>query len=754
MYYVNVVINLAVKNLFKQFIYAIPKGMGFLQEGWRVAVPFGRKTVEGFVIGKQIAEDEAKNYCDLNKIKEIIEPLDKEVWFDDDMMTLANWISNYYMCTKAESMRMFIPGKSGIKKGKENSYSIKIAEKTVYAYGITEAGKLELNNENKRIKAQMAALKLLKNGSDDDYRELTGIELQSMSVSNVTINKLLKKKWVYRINSRVLRNSYSGESEKEETHKLSEEQKIAFERIKESLNKNENKTFLLEGVTGSGKTEVYLNVVKDCIARGKQAMVLVPEIALTGQTVRRFKAWFGQSIAVVHSKLSQNERADVCFRMRTGEAKVLIGVRSAVFVPFNELGVIVIDEEHDYAYKQEERPAYHARTVAFVRAKLANVPLVLGSATPDLSSYYHATKGVYEHLILKKRPNNIEMPEVEIVDMRKELENGNKSVLSIKLQEGLKKIVETDEQAIILLNRRGYSTFIMCRDCGEALSCVSCAVSLVYHKDENMLRCHYCGNEYPVPKECPKCKSKRIKFFGTGTQKAEDEISNLSEDIKTLRMDQDSTGGKLSHETILKKFRDKEYNVLLGTQMVAKGHDIADVNLVGVLSADSQLNFPDFRAAEKTFSLLTQAAGRAGRGGKRGKVVLQVYDADNEIIKMAATQDYENFANEELKLRKELEYPPFVQLLKFTVLDKNKSNAYKLGEEIVKFISDNFNDDDDIITDVLGPFPAIVEKTRNLYRINILVKGKKLSVLKTKIMNSKFRDLKNVYFDVDPISVV
>lgn len=753
MYYVNVVINLAVKNLFKQFIYAIPIDLEFVKEGWRVAVPFGKKTVEGFVIGKQMTGHEAENYCDLNKIKEIIEPLDKEAWFDDDMLRLANWISTYYMCTKAESMRMFIPGKSGIKKGDKNSYSIKIAEKTVYAYGITEAGKVELNNENKRIKAQMAALVILRDKKADGFEEITGIELQGKGVSNATINKLLEKKWVYRINSRVLRNSYSGKSEKEEVHKLSEEQNFAFEKIKGSLNKNENKTFLLEGVTGSGKTEVYLNIVKECINSGKQAMVLVPEIALTGQTVRRFKAWFGESIAVVHSKLSQNERADVCYRMRTGEAKVLIGVRSAIFVPFNQLGIIVIDEEHDYAYKQEERPAYHARTVAFVRAKLANVPLVLGSATPDLSSYYHAVKGVYEHLILKKRPNNIEMPKVEIVDMRKELENGNKSVLSIKLQEKLKKIVETDEQAIILLNRRGYSTFIMCRDCGEALSCDSCAVSLVYHKDEDMLRCHYCGNEYPVPKECPKCKSKRIKFFGTGTQKAEDEIANLSEDIKALRMDQDSTSGKMSHEKILKTFRDKEYNVLLGTQMVAKGHDIADVNLVGVLSADSQLNFPDFRAAEKTFSLLTQAAGRAGRGGKRGEVVLQVYDAGSETIKMAATQEYEKFANEELKLRKELEYPPFVQLLKFTVLDKNKNNAYKLGEEIVKFIRYNFTDDE-VITDVLGPFPAIVEKTRDLYRINILVKGKKLSLLKIKIMNSKFRDLKNVYFDVDPISVV
>jgi primosomal protein N' (replication factor Y) len=754
MKYVNVAINLAVKNLFKQFIYAIPENMDFLREGWRVVVPFGRKTVEGFVVGPKISKDEAKTYCDLDKIKKIIEVLDEEPWFDDDMLKLANWISNYYMCTKAEALRLFIPGKSGLKKGKENSYSKKITEKTVYAYGITEVGKIELDKDNKRIKAQNAALRLLKNKSNDESKVLTGIELKNMKVSNATINKLLEKKWVYRVNSRVLRNSYSGEIEKEKIHKLSEEQKFAFDRIKKSLTKSENKTFLLQGVTGSGKTEIYLNVVKECIEHGKQAMVLVPEIALTGQTVRRFKAWFGQSIAVVHSKLSQNERADVCYRMKTGEAKVLIGVRSAIFVPFKNLGIIVMDEEHDYAYKQEERPAYHARTVAFVRAKLANIPLVLGSATPDLSSYYHAQTGIYEHLILKNRPNNIKMPEVEIVDMRKELENGNKSVISAKLQENLNEIVENDEQAIILLNRRGYSTFIMCRDCGESLSCKSCAVSLVYHKKENVLRCHYCGNEYPVPKECPKCKSKRIKFFGTGTQKAEDEISNLNENIKAIRMDQDSTSGKFSHEVILNKFRDKEYNVLLGTQMVAKGHDIADVNLVGVLSADSQLNLPDFRAAEKTFSLLTQAAGRAGRGGKRGKVVLQVYDADSDIIKMAANQNYEEFANKELNVRKELEYPPFVQLLKFTILDKNKDNAYKLGQKIVKFINANFNDTDDIITDVLGPFPAIVEKTRDFYRINILVKGKKLSVLKRKIMNSEFRDLKNVYFDVDPISVV
>ena len=483
-------------------------------------------------------------------------------------------------------------------------------------------------------------------------------------------------------------------------------------------------------------------------------MVLVPEIALTGQIVERFKAWFGKRVAVVHSKLSQSERADVWYKMRTGYADILIGVRSAVFAPFQNLGLIIIDEEQEYSYKQEERPCYHARTIAMKRAQMSSIPLLLGSATPDICSYFHALKGRFQHLRLTKRANASDLAKVSIVDMRDELKSGNKSVLSNKLQEALVETVKRGEQAIVLLNRRGFSTFVMCRDCGESITCPHCAVAMVYHSAGKALRCHYCGYSLPIPDECPKCHSRKIKYFGTGTQKAEVAIEALGQEIKIIRMDQDSTARKFAHEEILHDFADGKANVLLGTQMVAKGHDITNVTLVGILAADSQLNLPDFRAGERTFNLLTQAAGRAGRGDKQGHVVLQTYDADNNIIKLAATQDYDAFAKEELLVREELLYPPFTQLLKITVVDRSQNNGNVVAQRIVNFLQTIGVEDPKNDITVMGPFPGIVEKVRDLYRINVLIKSTHMSIVKKALGCSEFKEMKNVYFDVDPISVV
>ena len=627
MKYINVAINLPVKNLFKQFTYAVPPQLDHVDVGWRVVVPFGYQTVEGFVTSLAAAAP-AEYEC-----KEILATLDTRPWFDAEMLATANWLSEYYLCSPAEAMRLFIPGKTSIKRqavyndeGKLIAYDYenKLKIKTRICFVVTKAGREALVAYNKRLRAQMHALEVLAEAE----RPLSGEELASVQVSAATLRILCEKGWSERSEQRVLRNSYANRTELKESLHLTDEQRQAVEAIGSAITEPHQETFLLQGITGSGKTEVYLRAAAQAMEAGKQVLLLVPEIALTAQIVKRFQAWFGDEVAVAHSKLSQNERADVWYKMRTNSAKLLIGVRSAVFAPFSDLGLIIIDEEHESSYKQDERPNYHARTV------------VLGSATPYLESFYKARQGTYTHLRLLQRANGSMLPHVEIADMRLELQRGNKSVLSAALNDALLQTAVQGEQAIVLLNRRGFSTFVMCRDCGESIVCPHCAVALVYHSAGEAMRCHYCGNTAPIPDECPNCHSRRIRFFGTGTQKAEAEIAELPE-IRILRMDQDSTVKKFAHEDILKSFSSGEYNVLLGTQMVAKGHDIPNVTLVGILSADSTLNLPDFRASERTFALLTQAAGRAGRGDRAGHVVLQTYDPDNPVIKLAATQDYD-----------------------------------------------------------------------------------------------------------------
>ena len=798
MQYAQVAVNLPVKNIFQLFTYKVPRELDFLAEGWRVVVPFGRQLLEGFVVGEDIQIDAELEY------KAIVDVLGTEPWFDQEMLATARWMAQYYMCSLSEVLRLFIPGKRSIaavgRYGAVPSYegelstweeelyrllqvqgpqlrqrimqldkgsaalkslitkgavaleyeiTKKIKNKFVNSYSIAVDGQVALDIGNKRQKAQMAALALLQTG------DATAADLAEQGVSGATLRTLVSKGYVNKKQVRVLRDSYQGRSSDKELLHLTQEQEDAVEAVHTCAEEHKYRTFLLQGITGSGKTEVYLRLTRQIVAAGKQVLVLVPEIALTGQIVQRFKAWFGNAIAVAHSKLSASERADVWERMRSHEASVLIGVRSAVFAPLPNLGLIVIDEEHEYTYKQDERPNYHARDVAQERARLVGIPVLLGSATPDIESYYKAQKGEYSYLQLTKRPMlGGKLPQVDIVDMRRELQQGNRSVLSRQLQQELVETVQQGEQAIVLLNRRGYSTFVMCRDCGHTITCPNCAVALVYHSSSKMLQCHYCGNTAPIPDECPVCHSRRIKFFGTGTEKAETEIRELSAALKPIRMDQDSTAKKFAHEDILRGFITGNYNVLLGTQMVAKGHDIPNVTLVGVLSADSLLNLPDFRAGERTFDLLTQAAGRAGRGAKPGRVVLQVYEADNPIIQAAARQDYTSFAAQELELREAMNYPPYTQLLKLTVHDEDQDKAIALGDEIVALLQHELRERQLEQTKVMGPFPAIVPKVMQVYRINIIIKSKEMAQVKELILASHIKTLPRVSFDVDPVSVV
>lgn len=742
MQYAKVAVNLPAKNLFREFTYKVPETLSFLAQGWRVVVPFGKKTLEGFIVEEDRQPDLSM------EIKPIARAIGTEPWFDREMLSTAYWLSQYYLCTLAEALRLFIPGKKSIAV-KENTIEYKFKEKTERTFVITSSGKAAYREQTVRGKSQLKGLALLLPGET-----LSAGQLEAKGVTSSVLRALKAKGWIAEGSRRVLRDSYEHYTVPKETMELTEEQKAAVNQVDAVRKANQYRTFLLQGITGSGKTEVYLRLTAKALADGAQVMVLVPEIALTGQIVKRFKAWFGDSVAVAHSKLSAGERSDVWEKMRSGKAKVLIGVRSAVFCPFQNLGLIVMDEEHEATYKQEERPSYHARLVAQYRAHYRNIPVVLGSATPDLESYYLAKNGTYTLLPLTHRAKaGSHLPEVFIADMRAELQNGNRSVLSALLRDKLEKTVAAGRQAIILLNRRGFSTFVLCRDCGEALTCPHCAVSLVYHAKKQLMECHYCGYTEPVPTVCPHCGSKRIKFFGTGTEKAEQEIGTLSENIKILRMDQDSTRGKFAQDRILKEFAAGEYNVLLGTQMVAKGHDIPNVTLVGVLSADSQLNLPDYRSGERCFALLTQAAGRAGRGDKPGQVVFQAYDAENPILALAASQDYDGFAQMELANRKELGYPPFTRLLKITVQHKRQEEALATAQKIVNAL-EAWQMESGQALEILGPFPAIIARIKEIYRINILLKSPRMKAVKDFLRTSEFRDRKNVFFDVDPLSVM
>lgn len=797
--YVLTAINLPVKNLFKQFIYSIPDELGKLAPGWRVIVPFGAQQAEGFVVRRFSAEEtkcilsrERPDFS-LDRIKPVKAVLGSESWFSQEMLETAKWLGDYYLCSLAEAMRLFIPGKSSIKRrvayrdGKLTSYVIeeRLKPRTVLAYTITSEGRDALKETVKRFKAQQAALVYLeKSVAPVDLKEA-----ESRGISSAVLRTLAGKGWVRRMEKRVLRNSYDREEQRQELLRLTGEQQQAVEAVKSALNGSfasakeaVPREFLLQGITGSGKTEVYLRAAEYALKQRKQVLVLVPEIALTAQIVQRFRAWFKNEVTVAHSKLSQNERGDVWYKMRSGEANILIGVRSAVFAPFKNLGLVIVDEEQENSYKQEERPGYHAREVARRRCAGSGAVLLLGSATPSLETYYRAQTGLIGHLRLTERPTGALLPRVEIVDMREELAQKNFSVISRKLRRELISNAHEGQQAIVLLNRRGYSTFVMCRDCGAVLMCPHCAVSLVYHANEQVMRCHYCGHVSPVPKSCPGCGSNRIKFFGSGTQKAEEEIGRMP-GVNVLRMDQDSTSAKLAHEALLRRFAAGEYNVLLGTQMVAKGHDIRNVTLVGILAADSTLNLPDFRASERGFDLLTQAAGRAGRGNEAGWVILQTYDPENEIIRLAAGQDYDTFAARELAMRKELFYPPYSEILKLTIADQEEENAWKLADELTGFLREriktkrtgNLPEEElyqdhpaagsvgpslqntgskQASTEIMGPFPSGVAKVRDLYRINIVIKSDRMEQVKSLLMNSRYKSLRNVYFDVDPVTAI
>ena len=700
----EIIISSSVKTLNRIFDYEIPDNLN-IEIGSRVFVPFGNKKVpeEGIVVGIK----EKSEY----KIKKILNVQNEKI--DVQNIELAKWMAKRYICNLSDCLKLMLaPGTTA------KNTETRVKEKTINLITLSkDSEEIEEDIENGKIKSekQKNVLEFLINNENATMQDIEIFTDCSRSI----VNTLIKNGYLEVQEQKVERNPFLHKVENKTTDlKLTEEQQNALDSIKD------DGEYLLFGVTGSGKTEIYLQLIEKKLKDNKSSIMLVPEISLTPQTVDRFIARFGEDkIAVLHSKLSIGERFDQWNKIKDGRAKIVIGARSAIFAPVKDLGLIIIDEEHDESYKSEMSPRYDAKEIAEYIAKTNKIPLILGSATPDLKSYYKAQNGEITLLTLTKRANNSNLPVVEIVDLREELANGNKSMLSRKLQEEIHKNLLMNKQTILFLNRRGFSTFIMCRDCGYTVKCKRCDITMTYHKNENKLKCHYCGYEENVVKECPECHSKNIRYFGAGTQKLEDEVHNIFPDATTIRMDVDTVSKKNSHEEILNKFRNENINILIGTQMVVKGHHFPNVTLVGVIAADSSLNLGDFRANEKTFQTLTQVAGRAGRGEYEGKVIVQTYNPDNYAIEYSKMQDYNLFYNTEIELRKQLKYPPFCDIILIDMSAKNISELKNVAKNLHSYLKNR------VINEKFGlllysPVPSPVEKIKDRYRWRMIIKCK------------------------------
>lgn len=741
----EIVINRSAKKLNRTFDYGIPKELEeLIMIGSTVLVPFGKSSslVEGFVVG--IKENTTYEVKDIVKIKHNL---------TGKQIELAQWMAKRYFCNVSDCIKQMLTPGTKNKNSEKN-----IQDKTInVVYLKKDIEEIQFDIEMGKIKSekQKKILQFLKNNEG-----VTVPEIEMLTGGTRAIVKTLEKNgYVEIVEKKIERNPLANKQiEKTENLKLTDEQKKAFNAVSNVMNKNEYKEFLLYGVTGSGKTEVYLQLIGEALKQNKTAIVLVPEISLTPQMIDRFIARFNQDeIAVLHSKLSIGERYDEWNKIKENKAKIIIGARSAIFAPTENIGIIIIDEEHDSSYKSEAVPKYDAKEIAKKIAKECNCPLVLGSATPDLVTYYKAQEGKIELLELTKRANNSKLPQVEIVDLKMELANGNRSMLSVDLHDAIEKNLENKRQTILFLNRRGYSTFIMCRECGYTVKCKNCNISMTYHKTENKLKCHYCGYEESVVKICPECHSTKIRYFGTGTQKLEQEINKIFPQATTIRMDIDTVTKKNSHEEILNKFKNENIDILIGTQMVVKGHHFPNVTLVGVIAADSSLNIDDYRANERTFQILTQVAGRAGRENLDGNVIIQTYNPENFSIQCAKEQNYEKFYNTEIALRKQLKYPPFCDIILIGFNSLVEKEIIDVSGKVYNYLKNNLDGQAFV---VLKPMPSPIDKIQNRFRWRIIIKGNMTEIANEVINNC----LKKVYdanykntrvtVDVNPNSMI
>lgn len=692
---VEVLVELASRNVDKTFDYLVPPELlSKVQVGVRVIIPFGAQELEGFVLKiKQLQE----HSCSFDQLKEVIDVVDDEIILNDELLSLGQEISKSTLSTLISAYQVMLP--VALKAKRKVQISKKI--ETYIMLGASACGFLASNDTQQKIIA---------------FVEKNPYVLKSTlnQISTSSVKTLLKKGVL--IEESVESYRLNKDFTFEERHPLTNlQQSIVDEILKK---KSLNQTFLLHGVTGSGKTEVYMELIESILKEGKSSIVLVPEISLTEQIVSRFQGRFGKDIAILHSRLSSGEKYDEWRRIARHEVQIVIGARSAIFAPLENLGMIIIDEEHTSSYKQESTPKYNAIDVAKWRSQYHSCPLVLGSATPTLESYARARKGVYQLLEMKERVNQRHLPEVVVIDLNQESMRENSHFSDSLIQE-IELRLKRKEQIILLLNRRGYASFVSCKNCGYVEKCPNCDITLTYHKSSGMLRCHYCGYATKLSSVCPECHEVAIHRLGIGTEKIEEELNGYFPSARVLRMDLDTTSRKGSHEKMIKAFKNYEYDILLGTQMIAKGLDFSGVTLVGVINADTSLNLPDFRSSEFTFQLLSQVAGRSGRGDKEGKVFIQTYNPDHYAIELAKEHNYCSFYEKEMRIRHELEYPPFYYLTSIKVLSNDYESArvesQKVGDYLRKFLSDCI---------ILGPSVAGIFRMNNVYRFQLIIKYK------------------------------
>lgn len=738
--YADIIVDISIEKLDKPFQYRVPERFrDMLEPGMCVKIPFGagNRIIKGYVIG---IGGECKFAPD--RIKDIVEIPDKDVEIPDKMIALAAWMRKNYGSTMIQALKTVLPAKRSF--GKKE-----------IRYVETLVGREELTSflgESLR-KKQSAKARLLQTLLDQQsglpipYGWITA----KLNVSAATLGSLEKAGVIKIVSTQHYRNPVR--IDRDDAHynkKLSEAQQTIVDEVVRDFDEGVRKTYLLHGITGSGKTEVYMELIDSFLERGKQAVVLIPEIALTYQTLIRFYSRFGDRVSVMNSSLSPGEKYDQCERAKRGEIDVIIGPRSALFTPFPNIGLIVIDEEHEGSYKSEASPKYHARETAVEVARLHGASVVLGSATPSLDSYYRAMNGEYGFFKLKERLTGGTLPNVYTIDLREELRKGNRSIFSIKLQELLEDRLKKGQQSMLFLNRRGYAGFVSCRACGEVVKCPHCDVSMSEHRNGRLM-CHYCGYSEPKPSVCPKCGSKYILGFRAGTQQIEEKLKEIFPDVRTLRMDGDTTKTKDSYDKILSSFADGAADVLIGTQMIVKGHDFPNVTLVGILAADLSLNSADYRSGERTFQLLTQAAGRAGRGSVPGEAVIQTYQPEHYAVVKAAEQDYEGFYQEEILYRELGGYPPVSHMLAVQIFAKGEQEGELLAHRLADEVKSGG-------MHVLGPAPASIGKINDIFRFVFYIKDNEyMSLVRIKDRLEELLDVmqlknENVQFDFDPMN--
>lgn len=692
----KVIVDITHSNVDKIFEYIIPENVP-LKKGMRVVVPFGPRFIEGFVV--DITENSEYDY---NKLKQISRVLDKEPLLSDTAFKIVQFVREKYHALYSEVLRLMIPAE--MRGGR-----VKEIEKTkVYLTGI-EYG-VAVSQIKKNATNQMDLLDAVYSG-ESDYTELAS------SYGYQALKALEKKGIIFFEKEQVNRVPYEFVEGVREDFTLTEDQKRAIDVIS-SKEKDVN---LIHGVTGCGKTEIYLRLIENELKNGKTAIFLVPEIALTPQMVGHLRARFADLVAIIHSGLSAGERFDEWNRLKKGEAKIVVGARSAIFAPLENVGVIIVDEEHETSYYSETSPRYSTIEVAKFRAILTNAKVVLGSATPSVESYYKAKSGEYGLVEIDKRINKMVMPAFEIVDMKREVKKGSRSLLSTALKEEIGQALNNKNQVILFLNRRGFSAYYQCLDCGYVCKCNTCDVSLTYHKDERALKCHYCGTKYQVPVSCPECGGKHFKLGGVGTEKVVEEVQKEYPNAKILRMDNDTTSTKEAHNAILSQFKEGKADILVGTQMVAKGHDFPAVVLVGIIDADQSMYFSDYRSLERTFQLITQVAGRAGRDKLPGKVVLQTYSPRHYILNFATHYNYKGFFDYEISVRQATAFPPFATVLRIMIVSEVEQKAKQSARTLYNKVLDLKKKEEDAFA-YLNGMKSPIKKIENKFRFQIIAR--------------------------------